>query len=663
MESHLEARLWNDVFDHVEGALGLDPGTIRATVLIETIPAAFEMHEILWELRPHAAGLNAGRWDYLFSIIKNFRDAGPQFVLPDRAAVTMTAPFMRAYTELLVSTCHARGAMAMGGMAAFIPSRRDPEVNAVALAKVRDDKEREARDGFDGSWVAHPDLVPVCAEVFDRVLGDRPNQLDRRRDEVSVSADQLLDVAATPGAVTQAGLRLNISIAVRYIASWLAGNGAAALDNLMEDAATAEISRSQIWQWIRNGTTLDTGEVVTADLVRRILDEEMAVLGPEYEPARAALRAGRPGRRLRGLPHPARVRAHRLMLNESVLAELNERLAPVDAALRRNYPGEPFSRRQPVHTVYVPADRYEAGLPAAYGQMALAAVDAHGPLPFADAISERVLAKLRAEPIEDLRIDFEDGYGSAPDDEEDAAAEAAGGGGTRRGPAPRSSGCGARAWRRRPGAGPCARSTCSSPALGPPPPGFVITLPKVSAVEQVEAMVVLCVRLEHAHGLAVGLAAVRGPDRDPAGRDRGRRRGHRRPHGARRGRAGASACTTARTTTRPPSASRRSTRAWSTRRPTSPRRSCRSRRPAPACGCPTGRPTSCRSGPPRTSARRGSCTPGWCGARWSAASTRAGTCTRPSCRRGSGRPTRSSAAGRRRSCPGCATTWAAPGGR
>ena len=286
MESHLEATLWNDVFDHIEEALDLVSGTIRATVLIETIPAAFEMNEILWELRPHAAGLNAGRWDYLFSIIKNFRDAGPQFVLPDRGAVTMTAPFMRAYTELLVATCHRRGAMAMGGMAAFIPSRRDPEVNAVALAKVRDDKEREARDGFDGSWVAHPDLVPVCAEVFDRVLGDRPNQLDRRRDDVTVTAERLLDVAATPGAVTEAGLRGNVSVAVRYLAAWLGGNGAAAIDNLMEDAATAEISRSQIWQWIRNGTTLDSGETVTADLVRRILDEEMATLGPEYGQAR-----------------------------------------------------------------------------------------------------------------------------------------------------------------------------------------------------------------------------------------------------------------------------------------------------------------------------------------------------------------------------------------
>jgi len=286
MESHLEATLWNDVFDHIEEALDLVSGTIRATVLIETIPAAFEMNEILWELRPHAAGLNAGRWDYLFSIIKNFRDAGPQFVLPDRGAVTMTAPFMRAYTELLVATCHRRGAMAMGGMAAFIPSRRDPEVNAVALAKVRDDKEREARDGFDGSWVAHPDLVPVCGEVFDRVLGDRPNQLDRRRDDVTVTAERLLDVAATPGAVTEAGLRGNVSVAVRYLAAWLGGNGAAAIDNLMEDAATAEISRSQIWQWIRNGTTLDSGETVTADLVRRILDEEMATLGPEYGQAR-----------------------------------------------------------------------------------------------------------------------------------------------------------------------------------------------------------------------------------------------------------------------------------------------------------------------------------------------------------------------------------------
>src|SRR5262245_38200869 len=286
MESHLEARLWNDVFDHVESVLGLNPGTIRATVLIETIPAAFEMDEILWELRPHASGLNAGRWDYLFSIIKKFRDAGPSFVLPDRAAVTMTAPFMRAYTELLVASCHRRGAMAMGGMAAFIPSRRDPEVNAAGLAKVRADKEREAGDGFDGSWVAHPDLVPVCQEVFDATLGARPNQLDRLRDDVRVSADQLLDIAATPGSVTIGGVRGNISVGVRYIASWLAGTGAAAIDNLMEDAATAEISRSQIWQWVHNATTVDTGEAVTEELVRQLLAQDSAIAGPEYDTAR-----------------------------------------------------------------------------------------------------------------------------------------------------------------------------------------------------------------------------------------------------------------------------------------------------------------------------------------------------------------------------------------
>jgi malate synthase len=276
MESHLEARLWNDVFDHAQDALDLPRGTIRATALIETIPAAFEMDEILYELGSHAAGLNAGRWDYLFSVIKYFRDQGASFVLPDRGAVTMTAPFMRAYTELLVSTCHRRGAFAMGGMAAFIPSRRDPEVNERALAKVREDKEREATDGFDGSWVAHPDLVPVCRAIFDQHLAGRPNQLDKLRNDVSVTADQLLDVAATPGEVTEAGLRSNISVAVQYIEAWLRGNGAVGINNLMEDAATAEISRSQIWQWIRNGVTLDTGATVTADLVRRLGDEELA---------------------------------------------------------------------------------------------------------------------------------------------------------------------------------------------------------------------------------------------------------------------------------------------------------------------------------------------------------------------------------------------------
>jgi malate synthase len=288
MESHLEARLWNDVFTHAQEALGIPQGTIRATVLIETIPAAFEMDEILWELRPHASGLNAGRWDYLFSIIKYFRDAGPDFVLPDRASVTMTAPFMRAYTELLVATCHRRGAFAMGGMAAFIPSRRDPAVNEVALAKVREDKEREAGDGFDGSWVAHPDLVPVCREVFDGVLGDRPNQLDRQRTDVLVTADKLLDIAATPGAVTEAGLRNNVSVALQYIEAWLHGNGAVAINNLMEDAATAEISRSQIWQWVHQGVRLEDGTTITAELVRRIGDEELARLGdPErYKAAR-----------------------------------------------------------------------------------------------------------------------------------------------------------------------------------------------------------------------------------------------------------------------------------------------------------------------------------------------------------------------------------------
>jgi malate synthase len=275
MESHHEAALWNDVFTYAQDVLGIAQGTIRATVLIETIPAAFEMDEIIYALRPHLAGLNAGRWDYLFSIIKYFRD-NPAMVLPDRAAVTMTAPFMRAYTELLVSTCHRRGAFAMGGMAAFIPSRRDPAVNEVALAKVREDKEREAGDGFDGSWVAHPDLVPICQEVFDRVLGDKPNQLDRRRDDVSVDAAQLLDVAATGGVVTEAGLRSNISVGLQYLEAWLRGNGAVAINNLMEDAATAEISRSQVWQWIHNGVRLDDGTLITADLVAKIEDEELA---------------------------------------------------------------------------------------------------------------------------------------------------------------------------------------------------------------------------------------------------------------------------------------------------------------------------------------------------------------------------------------------------
>src|SRR5215468_4052310 len=274
MESHLEARLWNDVFTHAQAELGVPHGTIRATVLIETIPAAFEMEEILYELREHASGLNAGRWDYLFSIIKKFRTRGTEFVLPERNAVTMTAPFMRAYTELLVKTCHDRGAHAMGGMAAFIPSRRDPEVNAKALAKVRDDKARESADGFDGSWVAHPDLVPVCQEVFDGVLGDRPNQLGKLRDDVEVSAADLLAVAKTPGGITEAGLRNNISVGLQYLANWLAGTGAVAIFNLMEDAATAEISRSQVWQWLHNDVTLAEGPKVTTELIKQITAEE-----------------------------------------------------------------------------------------------------------------------------------------------------------------------------------------------------------------------------------------------------------------------------------------------------------------------------------------------------------------------------------------------------
>jgi malate synthase len=252
LQSHLEARLWNDVFEHAEDVLGLAHGTIRATVLIEHVLAAFEMHEILWELREHAAGLNAGRWDYMFSVIKTFRHR-PEFVLPDRNTVTMTAPFMRAYTELLVQTCHRRGAHAMGGMAAFIPSRRDPELNETALAKVREDKRREARDGFDGTWVAHPDLVAVATEELDRVLGERPNQLERLRDDVEVSAVDLLDVDSTPGEITEEGLRNNVEVGVRYLSAWLHGSGAVAISNLMEDAATAEIARSQVWQWVRHG--------------------------------------------------------------------------------------------------------------------------------------------------------------------------------------------------------------------------------------------------------------------------------------------------------------------------------------------------------------------------------------------------------------------------
>ncbi|ABK01981.1 malate synthase A [Arthrobacter sp. FB24] len=278
IENHLEARLWNDIFILAQELLGIPQGTIRATVLIETITASFEMEEILYELRDHAAGLNAGRWDYIFSMIKNFRTRGPRFVLPDRVQVTMTAPFMRAYTEQLVRACHKRGAMAIGGMAAAVPNRKDEEANAIAFEKVRADKTREANDGFDGSWVAHPDLVPVCREVFDAVLGEKPNQLDRLREDVTPDDRALLDIAATKGTITEQGIRNNIEVGIRYIESWLRGNGAVAIHNLMEDAATAEISRSQLWQWIFSRAITDEGEIITRHWVEELLDEEFSRL-------------------------------------------------------------------------------------------------------------------------------------------------------------------------------------------------------------------------------------------------------------------------------------------------------------------------------------------------------------------------------------------------
>ena len=273
LEHHLEARLWNDVLSFAEQQLGLPVGSFRATVLIETFPAVFQLQEILYELREHSYGLNAGRWDYIFSVIKTNRD-DPAFVLPDRTAVTMTQPFMRAYTELLVRTCHDRGTFAMGGMAALIPSRRDPEANERAISAVRDDKRREAGDGFDGTWVAHPDVVAAATEEFDRVLGDRPNQIDRRRPDVPYDDAPLRNVAATSGEITEAGLRNNLSVGFQYISFWLGGRGAAAINNMMEDAATAEIARTQIWQWIHHHATLDDGRTVTRELVTQLLDEE-----------------------------------------------------------------------------------------------------------------------------------------------------------------------------------------------------------------------------------------------------------------------------------------------------------------------------------------------------------------------------------------------------
>ncbi|MBT2514192.1 malate synthase A [Arthrobacter sp. ISL-30] len=291
IENHLEARLWNDVFILAQDLLGIPQGTIRATVLIETITAAFEMEEILYELRDHASGLNAGRWDYIFSVIKNFRTRGPRFVLPDRVQVTMTAPFMRAYTEQLVRACHRRGAMAIGGMAAAIPNRKDQAANAIAFEKVRADKTREANDGFDGSWVAHPDLVPVCKEVFDSVLGEKPNQLGRSREDVTPDDRALIDIASTHGTITEQGIRNNIEVGIRYIESWLRGNGAVAIHNLMEDAATAEISRSQLWQWIYSHAITEHGDLITREWIEEMLDDEFARLerfdGDRFEHARA----------------------------------------------------------------------------------------------------------------------------------------------------------------------------------------------------------------------------------------------------------------------------------------------------------------------------------------------------------------------------------------
>jgi malate synthase len=277
LESHLEAQLWNRAFIFAQQKLGIPLGTVRATVLVETIAAAFEMDEILWELRDHAAGLNAGRWDYIFSIIRKVPTG--DVVLPDRFQVTMAVPFMGAYTDLLVATCHRRGAHAIGGMAAYIPSRRDEEVNRVALEKVREDKEREARQGFDGTWVAHPDLVPVAKEVFDRHLGDRPHQKQVMREDVNVTGDQMLDFHVEGGRITENGVRANISIALQYIDSWLQGQGAVAIRNLMEDAATAEISRSQLWQWLWHDAKMDDGLQITPELYRQLRDEELAALG------------------------------------------------------------------------------------------------------------------------------------------------------------------------------------------------------------------------------------------------------------------------------------------------------------------------------------------------------------------------------------------------
>jgi malate synthase len=293
LESQHEAALWRDAFVIAEETLGLDRGTIKATVLIETIPAAFCMDAILYELRDHAAGLNAGRWDYIFSVIKRFRSR-QEFLTPDRSAVTMTVPFMKAYSDIVVKTCHARGAHAMGGMAAVIPSRTDEEVNRKAFEAVREDKQREAESGFDGTWVAHPDSVPVAIEAFDEVLGDRPNQVDRQRDDVQASAEALLDVASTPGERTEEGLRSNVNVGIQYLSSWLRGNGAAGIYGLMEDAATAEIARGQVWQWIRHEATLDNGRTITPELVRELATSELEKIREEIGDDEWFEKEGRP---------------------------------------------------------------------------------------------------------------------------------------------------------------------------------------------------------------------------------------------------------------------------------------------------------------------------------------------------------------------------------
>ncbi|HEY7453207.1 MAG TPA: malate synthase A [Thermoleophilaceae bacterium] len=293
LESQHEAALWRDAFLIAEETLGLDRGTIKATVLIETIPAAFCMDAILYELRDHAAGLNAGRWDYIFSMIKRFRSRS-EFVMPDRSEVTMTVPFMKAYSDLVVKTCHARGAHAMGGMAAVIPSRTDEEANKKAFEAVREDKQREAEAGFDGTWVAHPDSVPVATDAFDEVLGSRPNQVEKQRDDVSASADALLDVPSTPGERTEEGLRSNVNVGIQYISSWLRGNGAAGIYGLMEDAATAEIARGQVWQWIRHGATLDDGREITPELVRELATSELDKIRSEIGDDEWFEKEGRP---------------------------------------------------------------------------------------------------------------------------------------------------------------------------------------------------------------------------------------------------------------------------------------------------------------------------------------------------------------------------------